>query len=191
MNNVTIGNKKRHQMNERLVKVPKMVAFHRPFRKLAKNAIILSGLLCLLYAHCWSRTLSLFKSKTQDGAGAVCRAVFTTFVQENENGASESSIWYLWSGALFIMIISFAQDEWNGLHYQEEDEGHNSERRYSMSESDDNEYVHELSETNSGFNALKGGFHSLSNYLSEVKLEGPKDTLDMVCMFSLRSIGIY
>ena len=159
---------------------PKMIAFHRPFRRLAKNAFILSAALCLLYAHCWSRTLSVFKTSTEDGA--VCRAVFTPFVRGDEIGAKEGCIWYLWSGTLFIMLISFAQDEWNGLHYQKINE-------YD-SESDDEGVGDKSSRENHvGVKRFREGINSLSNYLSESTKERPKDTLDMVSHYMDEKIG--
>lgn len=169
------------------LKRPKMVAFHRPFRKLAKSAVIVSGILCLLYAHCWSRTLTLFKTSSEEGAGAVCRVVFAPFSRQDEAGAGESSIWYLWSGAMLLMIISFAQDEWNGLHYQQNtnEDKHRAESWQSLHDSDEEDNDDESSiEEYNGDGVVKGGIKVWSKYLSESKIEQPKDTLEMVSALS-------
>ena len=102
-------------------KAPKMIPFHRPFRKLAKSAAIVSVGLSFLHAHCWSRTLSIFKVKKEDNAGAICRAIFSPFVSGTNDhndylGADEYCIWIIWGIAMLIMIGVFFQDEKNGLH---------------------------------------------------------------------------
>ncbi len=171
-------------------KLPAMVAFHRPFRTLTKNASIIAFTLSILYAHCWSRTLSVFKVSVDDGAGAVCRAVFTPFVGENDDGAKENSIWYLWAGAIFIMIISFAQDEYTGLHHR------NNEKNSAEVESLDGDYdtvsigkddessLEDSNDEDSVFG--KPGMNPISTFLSNTTKERPKDTLEMVSYFKSR-----
>ena len=173
---------------------PKMISFHRPFHKLAKNATILSGVLCLLYAYCWSRTLSIFKTTKDNGAGLVCRAVFTLFVPDHDDigGAKEGTIWYIWLSMIFIMILSFAQDEWNGLHYSlsndelgqslyEDGEGKDDEDE--KGEKDEKELLVGGGDSREGY--FRNVINSLSRYLTDSTKEGPTDTLDMVslCFF--------
>ena len=95
---------------------PKMVAFHRPFRKLAKSAACLSALLSMLHAHCWSATLSVLRIHREDEASAVCRFFFSPFVSDGGTGADEQSIWYYWLVVVLMMLVVFAQDEFSGIH---------------------------------------------------------------------------
>lgn len=153
-----LNEKKRR--SRRLRKIT-MTAFHRPFRKLARNAIQLSAALCILYAHCWSRTLSLFKVSPDDGAGALCRVAFTPFAWHNEGrdhlGAHNSSIWLIWLIAIIVMILVFAQDEWNGLHCRVITSDEDEKRSRVIA---DNKYVRD-------------------------DMEHPQDTLEMVPWLSL------
>lgn len=109
------------KMKRRRLKEISLLAFHRPFRKVAMHAVRLSLTLCVLYAHCWSRTMSLFKVSSDDEAGALCKIVFSVFAEHSEQdndkmtGAHANSIWMIWLSAISIMVLSFAQDEWNGL----------------------------------------------------------------------------
>ena len=105
-------------LRRKRIKYPKMVTFHRPFRKLVKSSAFLSASLSLLYAHCWSRTLSAFKVSAVDGAGAVCRAVFSPFQRNefNSSGVDEIYIWIFWTLGVAIMLMTYAQDEFAGLH---------------------------------------------------------------------------
>lgn len=108
--------------------VPQLVAFHRPFRRLVRSSALLSALICFLYAHCWSQTMSAFKVSRSDGAGAVCRAIFSPMAfggmaksldlecGSQKNGASEASIWLIWAAAVLIIVGGFAQDEYAGKH---------------------------------------------------------------------------
>ena len=107
-----------HRGNHRPRPPPRMVAFHRPFRKLAKSAACLSALLSCLHAHCWSDELSLLRIHTNDGASLVCRVCFSPFVAEGGggNGADEESIWYYWLVSVVVMLVVFAQDEISGMH---------------------------------------------------------------------------
>ena len=116
-------------MKKNTRKAPKMIQFHRPFRKLAKSAAFVSIGISLLHAHCWSRTLSIFIVKKEDNAGAICRAVFSPFVGSSASaddyylGADEQCIWIIWGIAMLIMIGVFFQDEKNGLHCRDGDGG--------------------------------------------------------------------
>lgn len=148
-----------------------MTAFHRPFRKLAIHAVQLSLAICVLYAHCWSRTLSLFKVSPDDGAGALCRIVFTPFNRGGSDdhpiGAHENSIWTIWLSAICIMILSFAQDEWNGLHCKVTCHGNGYEIDAVVESSDDEDNsISDLS--------------ALSKRSSDDDKEHPQDTLEMV-----------
>ena len=167
-------------------KAPKMIAFHRPFRKLAKSAAMVSAGLSLLHAHCWSRTLSVFKVNKDDGAGAICRAVFSPFAS-NSVGADEKCIWFLWGIIMLIMAVMFAQDEMNGVHCRSGSTGF-SIKRSKKSTSDvikSDEYL-DYSSDDSG---TKGDLTEPSTIgifnRSSRKLEVPKDTLPMVPWLSL------
>mmetsp|Transcript_9815 Transcript_9815/g.10864 ORF Transcript_9815/g.10864 Transcript_9815/m.10864 type:complete len:1205 (-) Transcript_9815:65-3679(-) len=175
---------------------PIMVAFHRPFRKLSKNAALLSGILCLLYAHCWSRTLSVFKVSANDGAGAICRATFTPFVRgDNDVGAKEGCIWYFWAVVIFIMTISFAQDEWNGLHVRSDSKSSDkvkiwrgktndgeAEGEYEEYDSTDDDSI----DDSSHHDVDRKGIPSFSSFLPKTSItDGPKDTQEMVPWLSL------
>ena len=148
-----------------------MTAFHRPFRKLSIHAVQLSLGICALYAHCWSRTLSLFKVSPDDGAGALCRIVFTPFNRgwgdDNTTGAHENSIWTIWLTAICIMIFSFAQDEWNGLHCRVtcHDNGYETDAVVESSDDEDDSTA-DLS--------------AFSKPSSDDDKEFPQDTLEMV-----------
>lgn len=104
-------------------KIPKMIPFYKPFRKMAKSSAFLSIAISILYAHCWSRTLELFRIRKEDKAGAICRVFFTPFSRNNNGGADEISIWIIWAFFILILVGSFAQDEVNGLHCQAENTG--------------------------------------------------------------------
>lgn len=104
-------------------KIPKMIPFYKPFRKMVKSSVLLSIAISILYAHCWSRTLELFRIRKQDKAGAICRVLFAPFTRNNNLGADEISIWIIWAFFILILIGSFAQDEVNGLHCQTENTG--------------------------------------------------------------------
>ena len=109
----------------------KLVAFQRPFRKLIKISAGISAIVCFLYAHCWSSKLSAFKVVRSEGAGAVCRAVFSPLAfgglsKQNimggldygqaDRGADEMCIWFVWATCCLSNIIIFAQDEFAGKH---------------------------------------------------------------------------
>ncbi len=108
-----------YDQRKKKVRMPIMTFFHRPFRNLTKSAAAVSTGISLLHAHCWSRTLSVFKINKEDGAGAICRAVFTP-LSSNLAGAKEDTIWLLWGTIMFIMVLIFLQDELNGLHCRSE-----------------------------------------------------------------------
>ncbi len=169
---------KRKQLKDKM----SMIAFHRPFRKLSLQAVRLSLSLCILYAHCWSRTMSLFKVSSDDGAGALCRAVFTPFATNHDldgiigNGAHGNSIWIIWLSIIVIMILSFAQDEWNGLHSKVGNKGNvkqgDGEKVNDDAFFDDSD--HEYS--------TETGESMLSKNLKENNEDQPKDTLEMVSL---------
>eukprot|EP00580_Thalassiosira_gravida_P018562 CAMPEP_0201659352 /NCGR_PEP_ID=MMETSP0494-20130426/2169_1 /ASSEMBLY_ACC=CAM_ASM_000839 /TAXON_ID=420259 /ORGANISM="Thalassiosira gravida, Strain GMp14c1" /LENGTH=1330 /DNA_ID=CAMNT_0048136815 /DNA_START=37 /DNA_END=4029 /DNA_ORIENTATION=- len=123
---------------------PVLIAFQRPFRRLFKRAIFLSAVLCIIYSHCWSRTLSAFD--VSRGGGGVCRGVFlpiiylfpsySSFVindgtaqqsisstnkncQLNHNitCAHERSIWILWAGVIIGSLFYYAMHEFTGKHH--------------------------------------------------------------------------
>mmetsp|Transcript_48284 Transcript_48284/g.73008 ORF Transcript_48284/g.73008 Transcript_48284/m.73008 type:complete len:558 (+) Transcript_48284:234-1907(+) len=122
----------------------KLIAFHRPFRKTLKSSAFISTSLCFLYMHCWSRTLGAFKvHEMKHDAGAVCRAVFRPIMifldggvfvttaaahgegddddvgemEEEEDGADESLIWFIWVIIVLGMLFAYAQDEFAHRHY--------------------------------------------------------------------------
>uniref|UniRef100_A0A7S3PVC3 Calcineurin-like phosphoesterase domain-containing protein n=1 Tax=Chaetoceros debilis TaxID=122233 RepID=A0A7S3PVC3_9STRA len=173
--------------------VPQMVPFHRPFRRLFRSAAIVSAILSLLHAHCWSRTLSMFKVFKKDGAGFICQAAFAPFEKKDEIGADEQCIWALWSACICIMIVVYAQDEFNGLHYKAAD------KRFevlsagdSEVEIDADEYLDPLDYSSDDSDPITSqvlssslrtkGMHVSS---SRPKVEEPEDTLPMVTWLSL------
>lgn len=139
----------------------------------------MSAGLSLLYAHCWSRSLSLFLIRQEDGAGPLCSAVFYGFQNQEGSGAEERSIWILWIVIMVITLIIFAQDEFSGLHTKEESVEHSIlfqgpllKRKHSVTD----EFLDYSSDDSSS---------SGENILSHTVLEEPKDTLDMVPWLSL------
>jgi len=168
------------------LKPPKMVAFHRPFRKLAKSAALLSISLSLLHAHCWSRTLSVFKINKRNNAGAICRALFSPFAT-NEDGADEQTIWILWIITLSMMLVVFAQDELNGYHCRSDNAGFTihfrktkSRRKSSITDDDlDMDCNRSRSKNQSNESSTRMIFRRAN------QLEVPRDTLPMVPWLSL------
>lgn len=167
-------------------KAPKMIPFHRPFRKLAKSAAVVSIGLSILHAHCWSRTLSIFKVKKEDNAGAICRAVFSPFVA-NDLGAEEHTIWIVWGVTMLIMIGIFAQDEIGGFHCRSGNNGFKihirkprSMRKKSITD-DDIDYSSDENSVKSNEPALakRGFFRNMATF------EEPVDILPMVPWLSL------
>lgn len=168
------------------LKPPKMVAFHRPFRKLAKSAALVSVSLSLLHAHCWSRTLSVFKVNKSSNAGAICRVLFSPFA-DSEDGAEEQSIWMLWIIAISVILLAFAQDELNGYHCRSDHAGFTvhfrktKSRRKSITDDD-----LDMDCNRSYGNNI--GRHELSTrmiFRRTNQLEVPRDTLPMVPWLSL------
>ncbi len=99
--------------------MPKMISFQRPFRKLVKSAAAVSVGISLVHAHCWSRTLSIFKIRNDDGAGIICTALFSPLATQSA-GAEEKSIWIIWGIIMLVMLVSFLHNELNGKHCRSE-----------------------------------------------------------------------
>ena len=171
-------------------KVPKMVAFHRPFRKLATSCSILSFVLSLLHAHCWSQSLSLFKISKGQGAGAMCRAVFSPLAS-SVNGADERTIWLLWGSAMVVMIVTYAQDEISGIHCHSDSKFSFRSRKLKKASEDgvpanildgDIDYSSdEMDEVADSPSSPNNSFITRMHRIDEV----PQDTLPMVPWLSL------
>jgi len=123
--------------------------------------------------------LSLFLIRPEDGAGAICRVVFTGFKNDNGTGAEERSIWIVWVVVMLMMLLMFAQDEFNGLHAKHETvessvlfQGPQLKRKYSVTD----EFLDYSSDDSS---------NSGETTLAPISTEEPKDTLDMVPWLSL------
>ncbi len=121
-------------------KLPDLVQWHRPFRRVCKSSWILSAVLCSFYTHCWSRSLTAFKVSRADGASFVCQGIFMPLVwlgfSSNNSGmeqehtcADEFSIWVLWALSIVGHLFYYLINEFNGLHHK----GYTPSRRSSKS----------------------------------------------------------
>jgi len=108
---------------------PDLFAFHRPFRRVFKCAITVAASLCILYAHCWSRSLSAFKTSSEDGASVICKGIFLPLLflfgssknencRDNVSCADEAFIWKLWGGTVFGHLFYYAIHEFTGKHHR-------------------------------------------------------------------------
>ena len=117
---------------------PVLIAFQRPFRRVFKSSVVLSAVLCFIYSHCWSRTLSAFDVSRGDG-GVVCRGIFlpmllfesSTSVQHQMSGtlstnchldhtcADQRSIWILWLAAIIGHLWAYTAHEFAGKHHKD------------------------------------------------------------------------
>jgi hypothetical protein len=110
---------------------PSLMAFHRPFRRVFRSSILISGSLCLLYAHCWSRSLSSFKASREVGATIVCQGIFGPLItlfpsfvnlekscNSSQSCASESLIWLLWVGPILSHLFYFAMNDFGEKHHK-------------------------------------------------------------------------
>ena len=174
----------RHSIHAKLPKL-KLVAFQRPFRKLVKVSAFISGTLCILYAHCWSPAMSAFKVEKADGAGAVCRAVFSPLAFGGLNtvrGADEMTIWFVWATCIVAIIISYAQDEFAGRHCITEDNGPADESfvDHAVCEKTGDTSIQESAQVLPRSKTVREKFpFILSN------ADGPQDVLPMVPWYSV------
>ena len=109
---------------------PSLMAFHRPFRRVFRSSLLISCSLCLLYAHCWSRSLSSFKASQEVGATVVCRSIFGPLITffpsflnagkscNSKSCANESLIWLLWLGPILSHLFYFTMNEFGGKHHK-------------------------------------------------------------------------
>lgn len=119
---------------------PVLIAFQRPFRRVFKSSVVLSAVLCFIYSHCWSRTLSAFDVSREDG-GVVCRGIFlpmllfessTSSVHHQMSGrlsstnchldhtcADQRSIWILWLAAIIGHLWAYTAHEFAGKHHKD------------------------------------------------------------------------
>jgi len=112
---------------------PVLTAFQRPFRRLFSRSVFLSAVLCCLYSHCWSRSLSAFNVSKEEGASIVCRGVFVPMLlfgsstietigskscHEKHSCADERSIWILWSAAIIGYLFYYTIHEFTGKHHK-------------------------------------------------------------------------
>ena len=115
--------------NSQSKQFPALFAFHRPFRRLFQCALLVSAALCILYAHCWSRSLSAFKVSSEEGASMVCRGVFLPMIilfgtssdgscHSSESCADERFIWNLWVCAIMGHLFYYAMHEFTGKHHK-------------------------------------------------------------------------
>ena len=186
----------------RKAKQAKLVLFFRPFRKLLRTAALASTAVCLLHAHCWSRDLGAFKVDVEDGAGAVCRAVFSPMAfggmvasSTHDRGVDESSIWFLWAVMVVVLLTFFLQDELAGKHVRTSISGrprvngtslasNNQLGTASANQAVATEYESSTEDGSSASSSLG------SQDLDEIPafddvVERPKDTLPMVSWYSI------
>ncbi len=187
---------KSRQQKKQSKKVPQMVPFHRPFRKLTKSAIVVSAIFSLLHAHCWSRTLAVLKIHKEDDAGAVCRIMFSPFVVGNGVGAHESCVWTLWAICMCVMIIFFAQDEFNGLHCRYHPQDTEMAKSTNDTSIDADECPDPLDyssdDTDPDPKVVTKDLRKRGIFSHRGNVEVPKDTLPMVAwlsLFAASSIG--
>jgi len=162
-----------------------LVAFQRPFRKLVKGSAFVSGALCFLYAHCWSSNLSAFKVDRADGAGAICRAVFSPLAfggLSTVRGAEEMTIWYVWATCIVAIVISYAQDEFAGKHCINGDDGPADESPLdqNITERANGTASNESPLGSARSNAMRKTFPFIGS-----SSEGPQDVLPMVPWYSV------
>ena len=166
----------------------KLVAFQRPFRKLVKISAGVSAVLCFLYAHCWSSKLSAFKVARSDGAGAMCRAIFSPLAfgglsKENmmsglDDGADEMCLWFVWATCCLANIIIFAQDEFAGKHRITDDETEVGDEVVDEDSAEDK--IQTPSSPRAGRLKTRLPFINTS-----MDTDGPQDTLPMVPWYSV------
>ena len=117
---------------------PVLIAFQRPFRRIFKSSVVLSAVLCFIYSHCWSRTLSAFDVSREDG-GVVCRGIFlpmllfesspsvhqmsgrllSTNCHSDHTCADQRSIWILWLAAIIGHLWAYTAHEFAGKHHKD------------------------------------------------------------------------
>ena len=110
-------------------KMPELVKFQRPFRRLTRSALVLSASLCVVYSHCWSRHMSAF-----DTSGLVCQGIFlplqitsllvdqTSFhatCEQEGTCASEHLIWVLWAVGISSHLFYYLMNEFAGKHHKD------------------------------------------------------------------------
>lgn len=190
---------------------PKLMAFHRPFRRVFKSSLLISGSLCLVYAHCWSRSLSSFKASHEFGATMACRgifgsltAIFPSFINNDESCnvsqscAHESLIWLLWAGPILSHLFYFALHEFSGKHHtsykppKKTQDQINEELTSSTSldkdgiddvYDDTNDDTNGEEDTNNTEWSISSTIHKFAK-----KIERPQDTLAMVPWFHVMLI---
>ncbi|KAL7520746.1 hypothetical protein ACHAWX_005456 [Stephanocyclus meneghinianus] len=194
---------------------PKLMAFHRPFRRVFKSSLLVSASLCLLYAHCWSRSLSAFKASRDVGATVVCRSIFGSLIfvfpsisyhhdscSSSQSCAHENLIWLLWAGPILSHLFYFTMNEFSGKHhksYRPLTKSHarsrNGEIDESMSNSSlDKEGINDIYDDvhdHSADNEDVRNEWTLSSTIqkfSKAKLEKPKGALAMVPWFHIMLI---
>ena len=106
-----VGFEETNQIQQKKI-FPELIAFQRPFRRVIKTSLFLSAVLCFIYAHCWSRTMSAFK--THDG-GLACRAIFFPFQQP----VRERCIWILWAVIVTGHLWAYVMNEFAGKHHKD------------------------------------------------------------------------
>jgi len=102
------------------------IPFYRHFRIIIKTSLLLSTILSLFYAHCWSRTLNAFKIYKDQGSGAMCRIVFFPWIMSlsswrrvsssawitSTQGIHEQAIWILWGISIMTLLLRYAYLEY-------------------------------------------------------------------------------
>mmetsp|Transcript_16000 Transcript_16000/g.29014 ORF Transcript_16000/g.29014 Transcript_16000/m.29014 type:complete len:902 (-) Transcript_16000:1417-4122(-) len=161
---------------------PVLIAFQRPFRRVFKRVLYLSAVLCVLYSHCWSRTLSAFDVSRE--GGIVCRGVFlpmllfsssivqstgTTNCHINHSCADERSIWILWAAAIIGYLFYYAMHEFTGKHH--------TDYRNSMSQKNQHGVPNHATEieTSKSSTSLDMGIHSADSDEIDVCIEEEDD----------------
>ena len=190
---------------------PELMAFHRPFRRVFKSSLLISGSLCIVYAHCWSRSLSSFKASREVGATAACRGIFgslttifPSFMNNNESCnvshscAHESLIWLLWVGPILSHLFYFALNEFSGKHHTsykppKKTQGQIIEGLASSSSLDKDGINDVYDDTNDDINGEEDTNNtewSISSTIHKFakKLERPQNTLGMVPWFHVMLI---
>jgi hypothetical protein len=191
---------------------PTLVAFHRPFRRVFRSSLMISASLCLIYAHCWSRSLSAFKASQEASGTVVCRGIFGPLIwlfpsftnagkscNNNRSCANESLIWLLWAGPILSHLFYFTMNEFSGKHL----EGYKQPRKslttqmsqeLESSGSLEKDGINDLYDDANGDGAndddmnIEWSLSSTIHKFARSKLERPKNALAMVPWFHVMLI---
>lgn len=191
---------------------PELMAFHRPFRRVFRSSLMVSASLCLVYAHCWSRSLSAFKASRAVGATIACRGIFGSLIKlfpsfinadkscDLQSCANESLIWLLWVGPILSHLFYFAMNEFSGKHLKsykppKKSRVHQMSPQFASSESLEREGIDDVYDDTNGDDThddedmnIDWSLSSTIKKFARTKPERPKGTLAMVPWFHVMLI---